>query len=47
MKIYRIAYVKSGTGKKYDGKFKIDEKFDFDCVYFGDIDKKDHKVKLK
>jgi len=42
-----IAYVKSGTGKKYDGKFKINEKFDFDCVYFGDIDKKDHKVKLK
>jgi hypothetical protein len=42
-----IAYVKRGTGKKYDGKFKVNKSCDFDCVYFGDIDKKDHKVKLK
>jgi len=42
-----IAYVKSGTGKKYDGKFKVNKSCDFDCVYFGDIDDKDHKVKLK
>lgn len=42
-----LAYVKSGCGKKYDGMFKINKNFDIDCVYFGDLDKKDHKIKLK
>jgi 2'-5' RNA ligase len=42
-----LAYVKSGCGKKYDGKFKINKDFDISEVYFGDLDKKDHKIKLK
>jgi len=42
-----LAYVKSGCGKKYDGKFKVNKDIDIDCVYFGDLDEKDHKIKLK
>ena len=42
-----IAYVKKGQGKKYDGKFKIDKEFKFGEVFFGDRDKKDHKVALR
>ena len=41
-----IAYVKSGKGKKYVGKFKIDKEFKFKEVYFGDRDRKNHKIKL-
>jgi len=41
-----IAYLKPGKGKKYVGKFKIDKSFSFDELFFGDQDKKDHKVKL-
>ena len=42
-----IAYVKKGEGKKYDGKFKIDKKCKFNCIYFGDLNNKDHKINLK
>lgn len=41
-----IAYVKPGKGKKYVGKFKIDKSFSFDELFFGDQDKKDHKINL-
>lgn len=41
-----IAYLKFGKGKKYVGKFKIDKSFTFDELFFGDQDKKDHKIKL-
>lgn len=41
-----IAYVKKGKGKKYVGKFKIDKAFKFKEVYFGDKQKKNHKIKL-
>ena len=41
-----IAYVKSGKGKKYVGKFKVNQDFKFKEVYFGDRDKKNHKISL-
>jgi 2'-5' RNA ligase len=41
-----IAYVKKGKGKKYVGKFKIDQSFKFKEVYFGDKQKKNHEIKL-
>jgi 2'-5' RNA ligase len=40
-----IAYVKSGLGKKYVGKFKLDKDFKFDEVYF-DNKKKDYTIRL-
>lgn len=40
-----IAYVKSGTGKKYVGKFKINKSFKFKEVYFGN-NKRNYKIKL-
>ena len=42
-----LAYVKSGTGKKYKGKFHINKDFNFNEVFFGDLNGKDHKIKLK
>ena len=42
-----LAYVKSGTGKKYKGKFHINKDFKFNEVFFGDLKGKNHKVKLK
>ena len=42
-----IAYVKSGKGKKYLGKFKVDKSFKFDEVFFGDRDSKNHSINLK
>lgn len=41
-----IAYVKKGKGKKYIGKFKIDEYFRFKEVFFGDTKEHDTKIKL-
>jgi len=41
-----IAYLKSGKGKKYIGKFKINKSFAFDEIFFGDLDRKDHKINL-
>lgn len=41
-----IAYLKKGKGKKYVGKFKINNSFDFKEIFFGDQDKKDYKIKL-
>jgi 2'-5' RNA ligase len=40
-----IAYVKTGCGKKYIGKFKIDKSFKFKEVFFGD--KKENRKKIK
>lgn len=41
-----IAYVKKGKGKKYIGKFKINDDFKFKEVFFGDTKDKDTKIKL-
>lgn len=41
-----IAYLKKGRGKKYIGKFKIDKKIKFKEIFFGDRERKDHKIKL-
>ena len=40
-----IAYVKSGRGKKYDGKFNMDQEFNVKSAYFDDK-KRDHKIRL-
>lgn len=40
-----IAYVKSGRGEKYDGKFNIGETFKFAEAFFGN-NKRDFKIKL-
>jgi 2'-5' RNA ligase len=42
-----IAYVKKGKGKKYDETFSIKDSFSFNEVFFGDLNSKDHKIKLK
>lgn len=41
-----IAYVKPGKGKKYVGKFKLNKTIKFNEAFFGDQDRKDHKIKL-
>jgi 2'-5' RNA ligase len=41
-----LAYLKRGAGKKYVGKFNLNETFEFDAIYFGDLDNQNHKVKL-
>lgn len=40
-----IAYVKSGCGKKYDKKFKLNKGFSFKEVFFGN-NEKDYKIVL-